>query len=230
MDCPHRIPPSGTSACCHRSQSQHRHPNGSTSCHHHEDRYKCSRSRSQSHHQRYHSQSHHNSYRGHSRSHQWDSRQHHRSSLRCQHSNTYIHMTEILKDFDFAIAYLNDIIIFSTTAEEQFSHIKKVFGKLCTAKLSVRFSKCHFFTKEIQYLGHIVSIKGIQLLPSKTQAIQDMHPPRMPKQVHTFLGLVGYYRKFIKDFEKIAKPLTLLTCQQVKFYWTPTHHEAFLKL
>ena len=57
-----------------------------------------------------------------------------------------------------------------------------------------------------------------------------MHPTKMPKQVHAFLGLVGYYRKFIKTFVKIAKPLTLLTCQQVKFDWTLTHHEAFLKL
>ena len=57
-----------------------------------------------------------------------------------------------------------------------------------------------------------------------------MHPPTSPKQVHAFLGLVGYYRKFIKNFAKIAKTLTLLTCQQVKFDWTPTHHEAFLHL
>ena len=57
-----------------------------------------------------------------------------------------------------------------------------------------------------------------------------MHPPKMPKQVCAFLGLVGNYRKFIKNSAKIAKPLTLLTCQQVKFDWTPNHHEAFLKL
>ena len=91
-------------------------------------------------------------------------------------------------------------------------------------------SKWHFFTKEIQYLGHILSTKHIHPLPSKTQAIQKMHPPTTPKQVCTFLGLVGYYRKFIKDFTKIAKPFTLLTRQQVKFEWTPAHHEAFLKL
>ena len=94
----------------------------------------------------------------------------------------------------------------------------------------MKFSKCHFFSKEIQYLGHILSTKGIQPLPSKTQAIQSMHPSKMPKQVHAFLGLLGYYRKFIKKFAKIAKPLTLLTCQHMKFNWTPTHHEAFLKL
>ena len=62
------------------------------------------------------------------------------------------------------------------------------------------------------------------------QAIKNMHPLTRPKQVHTFLGLVGYYRKFIKNIVKIAKPSTLLTCQQVKFDWTPTHHEAFLHL
>ena len=57
-----------------------------------------------------------------------------------------------------------------------------------------------------------------------------MHQPKMPKQVHAFLGLVGYYMTFFKNFVKIAKPLTLLTCQQVKFDWTLTHHDAFLKL
>ena len=139
-------------------------------------------------------------------------------------------MTGILKDFDFTIAYLDDIIIFSRTAEEHLSHIKKVFEKLWSAKLSMKLSKCHFFSKEIQYLGHILSTKGICPLPSKTQAIQKMHPLTTPKQVHTFLGLVGYYKRFIKDFTKTAKPLTLLTRQKVKFEWTPAHHEAFLKL
>ena len=100
--------------------------------------------------------------------------------------------TGILKDFNFAIAYLDHIIIFSTTTEEHLSHIKQVFEKLCTAKLSMKFSKCHFFMKEIQYLGHILSTKGIQPLPLKTQAIQNMHPCKMPKQVHAFLSLVGY--------------------------------------
>ena len=124
-------------------------------------------------------------------------------------------MTGILKDFNFAIVYLDDIIIFSTTAKEHLSHIKQVFEKLHSAKISMKSSKCHFFTKEIQFLGHIPSTKGIQPLPSKTQAIQNMHPPKMPKQVCAFLGLVGYYGKVIKNFAKIAKPLTLLTCQQL---------------
>ena len=70
-------------------------------------------------------------------------------------------MTRILKDFTFAIAYLDDIIIFSRMAEEHLSHIRHVFEKLQTAKLFMKLSKCHFFSKEIQYLGHILSTKGI---------------------------------------------------------------------
>ena len=91
-------------------------------------------------------------------------------------------------------------------------------------------SKCSFFSKEIQYLGHILSATGIRPLPAKTHAKQHMQPPTTSKQVRAFLGLVGYYRKFIKGFAKIAKPLTLLTRQQVKFEWTPVHHTAFLHL
>ena len=89
-------------------------------------------------------------------------------------------------------------------------------------------SKCSFFSKEIQYLGHILSATGIQPLAAKTHAIQHMQPSTTPKQVRAFLGLVRYYRKFIKGFAKIAKPLTLLTRLQVKFEWTPEHHTTFL--
>ena len=114
-------------------------------------------------------------------------------------------MTGILKDFPFAIAYLDDIIIFSKTPQEHLSHICMVFEKLKTANLSMKKSKCSFFSKEIQYLGHILSATGIQPLPSKTHAIQHMNPPTTPKQVRAFLGLVGYYRKFIKGFAKNSK-------------------------
>ena len=105
-----------------------------------------------------------------------------------------------------------------------------VFEKLKTANLSMNKSKSNFFLKQRQYLGHILSATGIQPLPSKTHAIQHMNPPTTPKQIRAFLGLVGYYRKFIKGFTKIANPLTLLTRQQVKFNWTPEHQEAFIHL
>ena len=130
----------------------------------------------------------------------------------------------------FPSTYLDNIIIFSRTAEEHLSHIKQVFEELRNAHLSMKLSKCHFFTKEIQYLRHILSTKGIIPLPSKAQVINNMHPAKTAKQVCTFLGLIGYYRKFIRKFAKMAKPLTLLTCQKAKFEWTPIHHTAFLTL
>ena len=111
-------------------------------------------------------------------------------------------MTGVLKDLPFAMAYLDDITIYSSTPEEHLQHIKTVFEKLHHAKLSMKLSKCHFFAKEIQYLGHILGVEGIGPVPAKTEAIKAMHPPVNHKQVRAFLGLVGYYRKFIKNFAK----------------------------
>ena len=139
-------------------------------------------------------------------------------------------MNGILKDFPFTIAYLDDIIIFSKTPQEHLSYIRMVFKKLKSANLSVKKSKSSFFSKEIQYLGHILSATGIRPLPAKTHAIQHMQPPMTPKQVRALLGLVGYCKKLIKAFAKIAKQLTLLTREQVKFDWTLAHHTAFLHL
>ena len=104
-------------------------------------------------------------------------------------------MTGVLKDLLFAMAYLDGIIIYSSTPEEHLQHIKTVFEKLCHAKLSMKLSKCHFFAREIQYLRHILGMEGISPVPAKTEAIKAMHPPVNPKHVRAFLGLVGYYRK-----------------------------------
>ena len=139
-------------------------------------------------------------------------------------------MTGVLKDQPFAMAYLDNIIIYSSTPEEHLQHIKTVFEKFHHVKLSMKLSKCHFFAKEIQYLGHILGMEGIKPVPAKTEAIKAMHPPVNPKQVRAFLGLVGYYRKFIKNFAKIAKPLTVLTRMDVKFKWMETDRCAFMTL
>ena len=90
-------------------------------------------------------------------------------------------MTGILKDFNFTIAYQDDIIIFSKTPQQHLSHIRMVFKELKSANLSMKKSKCNFFSKEIQYPGHILSATGIRPLPSKTHAIQHMQPPTTPK-------------------------------------------------
>ena len=113
-----------------------------------------------------------------------------------------------------------------SSAEEHLSHIRKVFEKLRNAHLSMKLSKCHFFTKEIQYLKHILRTKGIRLLPSKTQVINNMHPP---KQLNKYVISLDS-SDTIGNFSKMAKLLTLLTCQKAKFEWTPVHHTAFLTL
>ena len=135
-------------------------------------------------------------------------------------------MTGVLKDLPFAMAYLDDIIIYSSALEEHLQHIKTVFKKLHHAKLSMKLSKCHFFTKEIQYLGHILGIEGIKPVPAKTEAIKAMHPPVNPKQVCAFLGLVGYCRKFIKNIAKNSET----TRMDVKFKWKEIYHCTFMKL
>ena len=135
-------------------------------------------------------------------------------------------MTGILKDFNFAIAYLDDIIMFRKTPQEHLSHIRMVFEKLKSANLSMKKSKCSFFSKEIQYLGHILSAIGIRPLPAKTHAIQHMQRPTTPKQVRPFLGLVRYYRKFIKGFEF---PIAFLSHTFTETQWklSTTEQEAY---
>ena len=130
-------------------------------------------------------------------------------------------MTNILKDFNFTMAYLDDIIIFSKTPEEHLTHVRQVFEKLSSAKLPMKLSKCHFFSKEIRYLGHILSTKGIHPLPLKTQAIQQMQPPTTLKQVWTFLGLVGYYGEFIKISPKLQNHWHSLPDNRSSLIW---HH------
>ena len=111
-------------------------------------------------------------------------------------------MTGILKDFPFTIAYLDDIIIFSKTPQEHLSHIHMVFEKLKSANLSMKKSKCSFFSKEIQYLGHILSATGIRPLPAKTHAIQHMQPLTTPKQVKSLPWISRLLQKIHKGICK----------------------------
>ena len=93
----------------------------------------------------------------------------------------------------------------------------------------MKLSKCHFFAKGIQYLGHVLGTTGtgIKALPSKTSAITLMYYPKNAQQVRAFLGLVGYYCKFIRNSACIANPLTALTHHDVRFAWTTSHPTAF---
>ena len=134
---------------------------------------------------------------------------------------------EVLRGLPFAFGYLDDILIFSSGIETHLEHLRKVFLRLREAKLKLKASKCSFFKKHIQYLGHLVSGDGIEPLPEKLEAVENMPPPRTPKEVRQFLGLVGYYRKFVPKFADIARPLTNLTKQDVKFEWSDRCNKTF---
>ena len=110
---------------------------------------------------------------------------------------------------DFAMAYLDDIIIFSKNEAEHLKHIEIIFQKLKEAGLKLKESKCDFFKKEIHYLGHLISDKGIYPLPEKLDTIRNMPKPRNPKEIKQFLGLCGYYRKFVPRFADISDILQI---------------------
>jgi len=135
---------------------------------------------------------------------------------------------EVLQDYsDFAVPYLDDIIVFSKDEDEHLEHLRLVFTRLEEHNLKLKESKCDFFNKSLQFLGHLVSRDGIRPLADKIKAIIDVAPPRTVHDVQVFLGMAGYYRKFIARYSDITAPLTSLLQKGVEFEWTDVHQKAF---
>ena len=128
---------------------------------------------------------------------------------------------------DFAMGYLDDIIVFSKSEEEHLQHLEEIFKRLRHFDLKMKRQKSSFFKKHIQYLGHLVSEKGFEPLPEKLEAIRTMPQPKSPKEVKQFLGLIGYYRKFIPRFSDLSRPLTRLTRHDVNFEWDQQCQKSF---
>ena len=124
----------------------------------------------------------------------------------------------------FAVAYLDDIIIFSKNEEEHLEHLRIIFQRLKEAGLKLKRSKCDFMKTQIQYL---ISSSGIQPLPEKLGSIKNIPAPRSPKEVKQFLGLAGYYHKFVPRFSDLSRPLTRLTRKDVLFEWTKECQACF---
>ena len=106
-------------------------------------------------------------------------------------------VNKVLSSLTFTFGYLDDILIFSPDMETHLKHLRVLFERLRSADLKLKEVKCNFLKKHIQYLGHIISGEGIAPVPEKLESIQKMLPPRNPKEVKQFLGLIGYYRKFV---------------------------------
>ncbi|GFR27213.1 retrovirus-related Pol polyprotein from transposon opus [Trichonephila clavata] len=114
--------------------------------------------------------------------------------------------------------------------EEHFNNIRRVLQKLKEANLKLSPSKCHLFRREVTYLGHIIWAEGVRTDPDKISAVKNWKSPTDVYQLRSFLGLCTYYRKFVKDFSTIARPLHKLTEAKQKFIWTNECNNAFNKL
>ncbi|WVZ80535.1 hypothetical protein U9M48_028004 [Paspalum notatum var. saurae] len=130
----------------------------------------------------------------------------------------------------FVVAFIDDILIYSKNEKEHEEHLRIVLTRLREHKLYAKFSKCAFWLKEVSFLGHILSEKGVAVDPSKVECVLNWKQPETVTEIRSFLGLAGYYRRFIKDFSKMAKPMTSLTKKNAKYSWSPNCEEAFQSL
>ncbi|KAJ9180944.1 hypothetical protein P3X46_009128, partial [Hevea brasiliensis] len=130
----------------------------------------------------------------------------------------------------FVVVFIDDILVYSKTREEHDEHLRIVLQTLREKKLYAKLSKCDFWLNEIAFLGHIVSADGIRVDPKKIEAVMEWKPPRNTTEVRSFLGLAGYYRRFVKGFSLIAAPMTKLLHKNVRFDWNDKCQTSFEKL
>eukprot|EP00253_Pinus_taeda_P001689 PITA_01689 len=130
----------------------------------------------------------------------------------------------------FVIIFIDDILIYSRNIEEHCEHLRIVLQTLRKHQLYAKFSKCDFFKEEIQYLGHVISKEGIAVDPKKIKAIMDWLIPKDVTDVRSFMGLAGYYRRFVAGFSKVAFPITSLQKKGKLFHWTPDCQKSFEQL
>ncbi|GJV54275.1 hypothetical protein Tco_1450016 [Tanacetum coccineum] len=127
----------------------------------------------------------------------------------------------------FVIVFIDDILIYSKSKEEHAEHLKLILELLKKEELYAKFSKCEFWLSKVQFLGHVIDSEAIHVDPAKIESIKDWASPKTPTEIRQFLGLAGYYRRFIKGFSKIAKPMTKLTQKNVKFDWSEKAEATF---
>ena len=126
-------------------------------------------------------------------------------------------INEVLSGFTFAFGYSDDILVFSPDMTLHLKHLRLLFKRLRAADLKLKEVKCNFLKRHLQYLGHILLGEGITPLSERLISIQEMLPPKTPKEIKQFLGLIGYYRKVVPRFSDLARPLNALTRKNVEF-------------
>jgi hypothetical protein len=141
-------------------------------------------------------------------------------------------MNKVLMEYldKFIVVFIDDILVYSRNEEEHEGHLHLVLQKLLDHKLYAKLSKCEFWLKQVAFLGHVVSKGGISMDPSKVQDVLSWKAPMSVRDIQSFLGLAGYYRRFIEGFLKISKPMTELLEKDKQFKWTPTCESSFQEL
>lgn len=151
----------------------------------------------------------------------------------CNSPSTFQRLMDlVLADLQWTtcLVYLDDIIIFGRTFQEHLDRLDEVLIKLRQANLKVKPTKCNLFATQVQYLGHIISSKGVKADPAKVEAVRQWPVPKNQTEVRSFLGLASYYRRFVKGFAEIARPLHQLTEKGRRFKWTEACQTAFEQL
>lgn len=135
----------------------------------------------------------------------------------------------VLRGFDLFV-YMDDAVIYAKTSEEHTQKLNAFLESLKRSNLTLQPEKCFFLRKEVIYLDHLITQQGVKPEPKKLKAVKKFPQPRSPKNIKQFLGLAGYYRRFIQNFSCISKPLSYLLKKEVPFRWTESQDVAFNKL
>jgi len=130
----------------------------------------------------------------------------------------------------FVVVLIDDILIYSRTREEHAEHLRLVLSVLREKRLYAKLSKCEFWMDEVQFLGHVISAQGIAMDPTKVEVVVKWESPKSATEIRSFMGLAGYYRRFIEGFSKIVTPLTQLTRKDQPFTWTNKCEDSFQEL
>jgi len=142
------------------------------------------------------------------------------------------YMNQIFRSFlnKFVVVFIDGILIYSKTQEEHAEHLRLVLGVLREKQLYAKLSKCEFWMDEVQFMSHVISAHGIAVDPAKVEAVVKWESAKSATKIRSFVGLAGYYRRFIEGFSKIMAPLTQLTRKDRPFTWTDKCEESYQEL
>jgi hypothetical protein len=130
----------------------------------------------------------------------------------------------------FVVVFIDDILVLSKTEEEHEKHLRLILEKLRSNKLYAKFSKCEFWLTKVAFLGYVISARGVSVDPGKVKDVLNWMPPTTTSEIQSFLGLAGYYCRFIKDLSKIAKPMMKLVERNKAFEWIAECQASFEEL